>query len=117
MTRWSALSLYPAWNADEVKNPHCVNSVIHLCTEMHIITCTLNLNVTKCPTKSKCKPPVCNFGVSLYSGYFSVRNRPSNVSSGIILRRTLYALYSPYFSPEVMVQVTRRMMGTLCDSY
>ena len=65
MTRWSALSLYPAWNADEVKNPHCVNSVIRLCTEMLIIRCTVNLNVTKCPTKSKCKTRVCNFGVSI----------------------------------------------------
>ena len=41
----------------------------------------------------------------------------SNVSSGIIIRQILYDLYSPYFSPEVMVQVIRRMMGTLCDAY
>ena len=33
------------------------------------------------------------------------------VSSRIILRRTLYDLYTPYFSPDVVVKFTRRATG------
>ena len=33
------------------------------------------------------------------------------VYSSIIIRRTLYDLYCPYFSPEVMVKFTRRETG------
>lgn len=58
-------------------------------------------NVPKCPAKSKRKPPLCNrrIRVTVY------------VSSRIIVRRALYDLYCPYFSPAVVLKFTRNARG------
>ena len=58
-------------------------------------------NVPKCPAKSKRKPPVCNrrIRVTVF------------VSSRIIVRRALYDLYCPYFSPAVVLKFTRNARG------
>lgn len=44
----------------------------HLCPEMNIIRCMLNVhvNVTKCSFKSKRKPLICSFRVSACVGFF-----------------------------------------------
>ena len=64
-------------------------------------------NVTKCPAKSKRKPPLCNFRV-IGQAWIRVT---VYVSSRIIVRRTLYYLYLPYVSPEGMIKFTRRATG------
>ena len=48
------------------------------------------------------------FGLSFRFNRIRVR---VYVSSRIIVRRTLYNLYCPYFLPEVMVKFTRRATG------
>lgn len=50
-----------------------------------------------------------SFGVILRMGIMVT----VNVYSRIIVRRTLHDFYCPYFSPEVMVKFTRRVMGHL----
>ena len=80
------------------------------------------VNVTKCPAKSKRKPPVCNSRVSVCIRVIfrlGLGLLFMSQSSTIIVRRTLYDVYCQYFSPGAMVKFTRKATGhfvTLTES-
>ena len=78
---------------------------IKLNPEIHVIRCMLNslINVTKCPVKSKCKPPFKNWCYRLYQLGLGLLCLP--------LMRTLYDIHCLYFSPEVMANLKRRARG------
>ena len=49
-----------------------------------------------------------NTGVDLYRG-------STHTWVNMVVRRTLYELYSPYFLAEVIVKFTRMAIGSLCE--
>ena len=76
------------------------------------------MDSTKCPVKSKSRPPVCNLGKA--SCWFLSFNLGFGVTGFAWLRsigkRTLYDNYFTYSLPDVMAKLSR-VDGTLHDSY
>ena len=60
----------------------------------------------KCPAKSKCKPPVCNFRGSVCVQVTIIR-----VTVRRRARRALHDLYCRYFLPKVMLKFMRKAKG------